>query len=165
MKNKIHFSGTEIKQIALALIALSFAFQLIIFRKEIFTDGLFTNVVAMGSFFLQALAIVGLGFVLHELGHKFVAQKKGLWAEFRAWPAGLLLAVVMALISKGGFVFAAPGAVMIAPGKKTKRGFELKVLKKQDIGLIGIIGSVINIVLAMIFSLLALFFTAKIFGI
>jgi len=165
MKYKIHFSETEVKQIALALVALSFSFQLIIFRKEIFVEGLLTNMPAMASFFLQSLIIVGFAFVLHELGHKFVAQKKGLWAEFRAWPAGLLLAVAMALLSRGGFVFAAPGAVMIAPARQTKRGFVLKVLKKQDVGLIGIIGAAINIVLAVIFSLLALVFAAKIFGI
>jgi Zn-dependent protease len=119
---------------------------------------MWANILAMAGFFLQTLFAVGFGFVLHELGHKYVAQKKGLWAEFRAWPTGLLLAVIMAVVSRGSFVFAAPGAVMIAPGKKTN-----EILKKQDVGLIGIIGVVINIMLAAIFGLLALVFAAKIF--
>jgi len=156
MKYKFHFSAVELPHIAGALVALAFSFQFILFRKEIFTDGLFSNLPSMLSFFAQSLVAVGVGFVLHELGHKYVAQKKGLWAEFRAWPAGLLLAVGMALFSRGSFVFAAPGAVVINPLKKTKSG-ELAVtkLKKEDIGHIGIIGSVINIVLAAIFGTIA----------
>lgn len=54
---------------------------------------------------------VGTGFMLHELAHKFVAQRYGYWAEYKASPMGLILTVVMALFI--GIVFAAPGAVMI----------------------------------------------------
>lgn len=54
---------------------------------------------------------VGTGFLLHELAHKFVAQRYGYWAEYKASMFGLILTVVMALAI--GIVFAAPGAVMI----------------------------------------------------
>jgi Zn-dependent protease len=54
---------------------------------------------------------VGTGFMLHELAHKFVAQRYGYWAEYKASPMGLIFTVVMAAMF--GFVFAAPGAVMI----------------------------------------------------
>jgi Zn-dependent protease len=50
---------------------------------------------------------VGTGFMLHELAHKFVAQRYGYWAEYKASPMGLIFTVVMAAMF--GFVFAAPG--------------------------------------------------------
>jgi Zn-dependent protease len=149
MKYKFHFSSVEIPHIAAALIALAFSFQLILFRDQIFNQGLISPIYLL-SFFVQSLIAVGVGFVLHELGHKYVAQKKGLQAEFRSWPLGLVLAIGMSLLSRGGFVFAAPGAVIINPLKKTKAGMVLKKLKKEDIGHIGIIGSVINISIASI---------------
>lgn len=54
---------------------------------------------------------VGTGFILHELAHKFVAQRYGYIAEYKASFLGLGLTLVMALTI--GIVFAAPGAVMI----------------------------------------------------
>jgi Zn-dependent protease len=53
---------------------------------------------------------VGTGFLLHELAHKFIAQRYGYWAEYRANRNGLLFIIVMSLM---GFILAAPGAVMI----------------------------------------------------
>jgi len=53
---------------------------------------------------------VGTGFLLHELAHKFIAQRYGYWAEYRANRSGLLLIIFMSLM---GFILAAPGAVMI----------------------------------------------------
>ena len=55
-----------------------------------------------------ALLTAGLGFLLHELAHKLVAQKYGLNAEFIADYQMLALAFFG---SFAGFIFAAPGAV------------------------------------------------------
>lgn len=94
------FSDREIKELLKSWAAISFAFA-----------------IAMGgtrSFSLKLLALsgltVGIGFLLHELGHKFVAQTYGYPAEFRSFDTMLILAV---LLSFSGFVFAAPGAVFI----------------------------------------------------
>jgi Zn-dependent protease len=156
MKPKFTFSFVEIKHIAAALVALAFSFQFILFRDQIFGQGLFSNLTAMLVFFLQSLVAVGFAFVLHELGHKFMAQSKGLWSEFRAWPTGLLLAIGMAIISRGGFVFAAPGATMISPVKRNRFGYTMQILKPKDLGEIGVIGPVINIILCLVFGALAL---------
>jgi Zn-dependent protease len=53
---------------------------------------------------------VGTGFLLHELAHKFIAQRYGYWAEYRANRSGLLIIILMSFM---GFILAAPGAVMI----------------------------------------------------
>ena len=87
-----------------------------------------------------AFVTVGLGFVLHELGHKFVAQKYGFYAEFRRSDKGLMLGVVTALM---GFLFFAPGAVMI--------GSPTGYITDEENGKISIAGPLVNIVLALIF--------------
>jgi Zn-dependent protease len=58
-----------------------------------------------------SLFTIGIGFLFHELAHKFVAQRYGCFAEFRSFDNMLLLALIMSFF---GFIFAAPGAVMIA---------------------------------------------------
>lgn len=111
---------------------------------------------------------VGLGFILHELAHKFVAMKYGFWAEYRLWVEGLIFAVITAAL---GFLFVAPGAVYIhgeyisreQNGKISASGpatnlilaglFFLMVYyfpQHQLIGLIGILGFNVNSFLAMI---------------
>jgi Zn-dependent protease len=58
------------------------------------------------------------GFVAHELAHKIVAQRRGFWAEFRMWPAGLALSFVTALI---GFLWGAPGATVVSGMGESER--------------------------------------------
>ncbi len=100
------------------------------------------------NMFLLALVGVGTGFVLHELGHRFVARRFGCFAEYKMWTPGLILAIVCSLF---GFVFAAPGAVMIHPGADL---WGRPSLTKQRLGLIAIAGPAMNICLAIVFMLL-----------
>ncbi len=85
-----------------------------------------------------SLATVGSGFVLHELSHKFVAQRYGYWAEFRMWPMGILLAIATSLV---GFIFAAPGATYISG---------LSVSSEQN-GKISLAGPITNVAVGLIF--------------
>jgi len=81
--------------------------------------------------------------LLHELAHKFFAQRYGAWAEFRAFDKMLMIAL---LVSVFGFIFAAPGAVFI-------RGL---VSRRQN-GVISLAGPVTNFALATAFILLNMF--------
>ena len=65
----------------------------------------------LGVNLLMSFAAVMTGFLLHELAHKWMAQKYGCWAEYRGNRNGLLLALLMGAV---GFLIAAPGAVMVA---------------------------------------------------
>ncbi len=71
---------------------------------------------ALDPFSAKNLLIVGIaagmGFMLHELAHKFVAQRYGYIAEYKASIWGLGLTMIMAL-THFPIVFAAPGAVVI----------------------------------------------------
>ena len=84
---------------------------------------------------------VGVGFIFHELGHKFVAMHYGYYAEYELWPTGLLIALVSSFF---GFIFAAPGAVVIY-----SQGMEEKTN-----GIISIAGPIVNIILGLIFFLI-----------
>jgi Zn-dependent protease len=91
--------------------------------------------------FLFALLTVGIGFVGHELAHKFMAIRFGYWAAYQIWPLGLVIALVFSFV---GFIFAALGAVQIFG-----RG-----MSRDEQGLISLSGPAFNIVLAVTFMLL-----------
>jgi len=74
-----------------------------------------------------------------------MAQKYGLWSEFRMYPRGLILSLLFAIFT--GFVFAAPGAVMF-------RG----ETKKHEIGRIAIAGPMANIIISSISYIIYRFF-------
>ncbi|MCD1296278.1 site-2 protease family protein [Methanocella sp. CWC-04] len=106
---------------------------------------------------------VGTGFLLHELAHKFMAQRYGYWAEYKASPMGLIIAVALAVMT--GFVFAAPGAVHIrktgysAPQSTYSYSddnywdqFDNKPGKEE--GRIAMAGPITNIILALLFFVL-----------
>lgn len=101
--------------------------------------------------FAASLATVGAGFLAHELSHKFAAQRFGCWAEFRLWRLGLLMALLLALVSMGRFVFAAPGAVYITPLGLI--GFP--IFAKRENAIISLSGPLANISIAILFLLLA----------
>lgn len=100
-------------------------------------------------YFGIALLTVGIGFILHEMAHKFVAIRFGYWAEFVKDNTMLLVAVIMAALV--GFVFAAPGATVIY----SRDG---RSLTKREEGIISASGPVVNLILCVLFA--ALFFIA-----
>ena len=81
------FSPIEKKDLFYAGIMISLAFAILL------SGGLLNLNVTI---FLIAFFTAGLGFLLHELMHKYVAQSYDLWAEFRANYKMLWLAVLFA---------------------------------------------------------------------
>ena len=133
-------SEIELRDLAKAWIAISIAFAVVMTQP---LSGQFLSKQLYANFIIASLT-VGVGFLLHELAHKFVAQRYGCFAEFRASNFFLLLAIVM---SFSGFVFAAPGAVMISGPVGVRRN-----------GKISVAGPVVNLALASAF-LAILFFS------
>jgi len=138
------FTGRELRDLAVAWLALGVAFALFLDRRELLAalsgpDG--EAVLAAGLVLARALVTVGIGFLLHELAHKAVAVRFGQIAEFRADYNMLGLAIVAAL---AGFLFAAPGAVY-------HRG---RITDREN-GLIALAGPVTNLALAALFLPLA----------
>jgi len=103
----VRFSGKEIFQLLVSTLVLTVAFSFA------FLFGMYGPHLDLGNplyIIPIALAAAITGFVLHELAHKLVAQGYGMRAEFRYLPFGLGMALVSSFF---GFVFAAPGVVMI----------------------------------------------------
>jgi Zn-dependent protease len=102
---------------------------------------------------MEALGIaaigVGSGFLLHELAHKFTAQRYGYVADYEASPMGLLMAIGLSVLTNGSFVFAAPGAVMIR-GKWT-RTEDIYSEPAKEFAYISVSGAVVNLALAVSF--------------
>ena len=145
---KVSTSRTEIVDILKAWLALSLAFTFIYAGASVL-GGDISRVFSLNFavFFVISMFTAGLGFLLHELAHKFVAQHYGCAAEFRAWDQLLYLAVGLAGFI--GFIFAAPGAVMISG-----------MITRKENGLISAAGPATNYVLAMIFLGLSFLFPA-----
>ena len=126
---KMKFSAVEIKDLVKSWLVISLAFAIAI-------NGLNLNLVI---FFIIMLLTVGSGFLLHELAHKYAAQKFGYFAEFKAFNKMLLFAVITSFF---GFVFAAPGGV-----------FHQRIAGKKEEGLIALAGPAVNIILSLIFGM------------
>ena len=151
---RINTSDKEITDLLKAWIAISIAFAIALsgfYEQMIALSGkgvsflgsfitTLMNIIASTNFynkFVIASLTVGIGFILHEMGHKIVAQRYGCFAEFRSFDNMLLMAIAMSFF---GFIFAAPGAVMISG----------HVNKKKN-GRISAAGPVVNLALALIF--------------
>jgi Zn-dependent protease len=134
------FSRLEISHLLISMSVLTLAFSFALTGNYIFNFDL--------NSFLNFIPISFVGivtaFFFHEISHKFMAQKYGLWAEFRMFPLGLLIALILAIFT--GIVFAAPGAVMF---RGNTRNFET--------GRIAVAGPLANLVIAGISFPLFLF--------
>jgi Zn-dependent protease len=130
---QIRFSKTEILHIAASMAVLSVAFT-ILFRNSVLDPYDPTrNIILIAG---MSVILVVCSFLFHEFGHKFVAQKYKAWSEFRAYPYGLVMALVSAMI---GFLFAAPGAVYIQGN-----------ISKENYGRISLAGPAVNFTIAAI---------------
>ena len=127
------FTRNEIRDLIIAFIVISVAFAI-------------SNVGLNIHGFISILPIVmigaGIGCLSHELGHKYVAMKYGYQSEFKAWPLGLVIALVTAFI---GWVFAAPGSTQVYADD----------ISDEMNGKIAIAGPMANMTLALAFILIA----------
>ena len=119
----MNFTNTEITHLLISIITITLAFAL-----------------AFQTSFFIVLITVGLGFFLHELGHKFSAEKLGCITQYQMWVPGLVVAIGMAIVTAGSFIFAAPGWVAIY-----KKGG----LTPKENGIVSVAGPLVNLILAL----------------
>jgi len=120
----LRFSTTEIKHLILGTALVTAAGISFLYPN---TSSVLALIIATITF--------AMGFILHELAHKYVAQGYGLWAEFRVNMMGVLLTAI-SIVSP--FKFIAPGAVVIS-------GFA----DRDRMGLTAIAGPIVNIVITV----------------
>lgn len=106
-------SRLELFHLSLSIIVLTIGFSFALTKSSFLMMFLFQqqfDMIRFGYGVLFSFLGVLFAFVIHELSHKFMAQKHGLWSEYRMYPKGLLVSLLLSITS--GFVLAAPGAVM-----------------------------------------------------
>jgi Zn-dependent protease len=122
--------------------AISLAFAIIFIRDA----GTRVNPVTALIFIGVSFMTVGIGFVAHEMAHKFTAMKYGYWAEFRK--DNTMLVVAVALAALVGVVFAAPGATVIYDTGRFGGGG----INREQNGKISAAGPVTNLLLCIPFA-------------
>jgi len=120
----LSFSRDESLELAAAWVILSVAFGILYSDRSIENFKIALPI---------CLATVGLGFILHEMGHKYLAQRYGFDAVFKANYPGLGGAIALSFF---GFVLVTPGAVYIRDG-----------LTKEQNGKISLLGPLMNVLL------------------
>jgi Zn-dependent protease len=125
------FSNKEVKQIIKSWVIVSLAFAIVFAGTQNILSTEFYTMFAMAAF------TVGLGFILHELAHKFFGQKYGTWSEFRTFDNLLYIGLALSLF---GILFILPGAVYT-------RGH----ITKRKMGIIALGGPATNLALGAVF--------------
>jgi Zn-dependent protease len=139
-------TGRELRDIATSALLLAFCFSIAV------NGGIYAELSDITGDLPLALVGVSLGFIFHELGHRFTARRYGCFAQYQMWMGGLLLALFTSLL---GFVFAAPGAVVIYSGT---RG-----LTYRSEGIISLAGPGANLLLSLVFGIMNFFYPASVF--
>jgi Zn-dependent protease len=132
-KGRVRFSQKEIQHLAAAaFLVVGVGMSMVLFPT--FFYGSYDIDYVMLTLFT---AIFTISFFVHEIAHKTIAQRYGLWAEFRMTTLGSILTMI-SMFSPIKFI--SPGAVMVS-------GYD----DKQMIGKISIAGPLTNIVLSTTF--------------
>jgi Zn-dependent protease len=134
VRNLFRFSEKEVRHLGISLIIIA-ALPLMSWKFL-----LQRPLLALGAVLIFAAA-----FLLHELAHKFMAQRLGYWAEYRLNNIGLMITLFSFF---SNFKIVAPGAVMIAG-----------LMYGDDYGKISVAGPVTNIAQAILFLALEFFTT------
>jgi len=141
MTLKFMFSREELKDLIISTLALGFIFSLNNFSL---------------LYFLMLTGILALSFIPHEMAHKMVAIRNGHYARYVMWKEGLMLALILAVLTGGSIIFAAPGAVMIS--RLSLHG------SSRENAIISAAGPLSNLIIAMIAYLLLHTYQNPIFG-
>src|SRR5579864_124687 len=147
------FSPGELRSIILAWAVLSIALSISAF------EGLLTTGTGLDDV-LAAFIATFTAFVLHEMGHKFVAIRRGYVAHFQIWMWGIALTLITAVVFQGTFLFGAPGAVYIAPAvAASSYGYYSSSERNpgRDTMVISAAGPAINLAFTILFLVIALF--------
>lgn len=144
----IRFSEEERRSLTIAVIVLTFCFAVAFSSNGVFDllarmsqKGFLSRfIITLVTSFIAVLT----AFVLHEMGHKVVANHYGYPAAFSYSRNGLIFAAVISLLL--GILFAAPGAVIIY-GMPSKR----------ENGIISLAGPLTNLIVAMVFGIIFVF--------
>ena len=142
---KYSFSQIELKHLLISFFLIMLTIMIFTNKSgAFFSWGNFLKLFTINNLIAYSIAM-GTGFILHEMGHKIVAQYYNFVSEFRAdftMQFYILLAVFFLPI-----ILLAPGAVMILGRPSIRQN-----------GIISVAGPVVNIFIAILFLILSFIF-------
>lgn len=142
-KGRVYMSPKELRHLipaALLIIGIGFS---IVFYQNFFNNNFFSYIGWGWTETSLFALLLTASFLIHEMSHKFTAQKHGFWAEFRLTTWGAVLTLISVFTP---FRLISPGAVMIAGPARL-----------NEIGKISIAGPLTNISMSAVFLAAALF--------
>jgi len=132
----------EILEFAISIVWLGGAFGIAIAGGY----EVFFNSSDLKTIVIQSIIVVFFAFVFHEMAHRIAARRYGFQAVYHMWVPGLFISIIAAML---GFIFAAPGGVHLEFNGTTQDA-------QKKIGLISLMGPLVNIFLALVFFALAM---------
>ena len=129
------FTKIEIRDLIISSLVIAFLFSFINLTIETY---------------IISFLLVAPTFILHELAHKYVAEKKGYKANYVLWPTGVITSIIFSFMTFGRVVFAAVGAVSISSISESRVGYKYANLGREDMGKIAIAGPLVNFSLSII---------------
>jgi Zn-dependent protease len=130
------FSDSEKHDLFIAWLLLSLAFGI----ADLVINDVALQLATVWPAALMAGCTVGIAFFVHELAHKYVAQRYGKYAEFKAFVPWLVIGLLLA------FAYRALGILLVLPGAVFISGYSTK----RETGHIAIAGPLSNVVLALL---------------
>jgi Zn-dependent protease len=133
-KHHVYFSPKEVKHIGVAtLLVIGIGFSIGVYGN------FFAGFIPQWTWDVMAVFAVLMtsSFLVHEIAHKVIAQKKGMWAEFRLTSWGAVLTFVSVFLP---FKLISPGAMMI--GGSVPSG--------EDLVKISIAGPITNLIFSSV---------------
>jgi Zn-dependent protease len=136
-KRRIYTTPKEIMHlIPAAVLIIAIGFSIVLYSNYFYGPN--SSFAAWGLTEISIFAVLlTASFLIHEMAHKVIAQRQGLWAEFRltSWGAAMTLVSVFTPIR-----LISPGAMMIAGPARL-----------NEVGKISIAGPITNISLSLAF--------------
>ncbi len=148
LKKYFVFSRNEIRDIIVTVLILGFMFS---FRSWGF--GKF-DVNAGIQNLVSSILIVALALLVHVSAQRMLALRKGFQIEYQMWIYGLLAALVICFVSRGYVVLVIAGGIMMYSLEGHRLGKWRYHMSHKDLGMVSLIGPVMNIALAIFFKLL-----------
>ncbi len=133
---KMTFSDGEKHDLFIAWLLLSLSFGI----ADVVGKDIPLRLATVWPAALMAGCTVGVAFFVHELAHKYVAQKYGKYAEFHAFLPWLVIGLLLS------FAYNALGILLVLPGAVFISGYSTK----RETGHIALAGPLSNVALALL---------------
>lgn len=150
IKEHFTFSAEEIRALVIGILLSAFMYSFDDWGVQAFSVG-----EGLRNLF-DAMLIATLAFLVHQSAQRIVALGVGFKVEYRIWMYGLIIGLALTLVTRGKLWLFAPGGIIVYHMVGHRLGSFRYGLNYWPLGMIGLVGPLSNLALAMLFKLLLL---------